>query len=295
MKYHKSIYIALSIMTSILMSCGTDSDTYPAEDDRQLMTFSIKHPSQTRATETSFEQGDKIGVFVVKADKELEIGGNLVNNEPLTFSGTTWTTLNPIYWDDGTYNAYAYYPYMSNITSIGDQPFSVSTDQSTEKKGSKLGGYEASDLLFASAKDVEASNSPISLTFRHIMSKLKIRLVKGEDFEGEMPKNAEVYIYNTMTSATIDMQAGVATPNSRKPSQLIKAHKDDDYIYSAIIIPQRIDSRQPLVEVVMNGVSYVYESRFVFKQGTQHFINLVISTTPEKVKININGSSKKWE
>lgn len=56
-----------------------------------------------------------------------------------------------------------------------------------------------------------ATASPINLTFKHIMSKIKIRLIKGEDFEGEMPATADVYIHNTVPTATVDLQAGVAT------------------------------------------------------------------------------------
>ena len=96
------------------------------------------------------------------------------------------------------------------MSSIEDQPFSVSLDQRTEKTATALGGYKASDLLFATSKGVRASDEPVQLAFRHIMSKITIRLVKGEDFEGEMPKNATVYVHNTVTEATIDLQAGVA-------------------------------------------------------------------------------------
>ena len=36
-------------------------------------------------------------------------------------------------------------------------------------------------------------------------------LIKGEDFEGEMPTYAEVYVHNTVPESTIDLSAGVAT------------------------------------------------------------------------------------
>ena len=191
--------------------------------------------------------------------------------------------------------AYAYYPYMQSVSSIEDLPFSVSTDQSTAKTANALGGYEASDLLYAVSKGVKASASPVSLTFKHIMSKLKIRLVKGEDFEGEMPKKAEVYVHNTVPTATIDLQEGAATRYVKGTRQTIKAHQDGDYTYSAIVVPQRLDNRQPLVEVVMNGVSYMFESKFVFKPGVEHLVNLIITENPEQVKIDIGGEIQNWD
>lgn len=287
--------VALALVVLTLAACGDDLEPTQSQDPKSTpMTFVVDYPGQTRATATDFELGDRIGLYVVDAKEPLELAGNLVNNEALTFDGNKWEAGRPLYWDEGTYNAYAYYPYMQDVTSVTDQPFSVSTDQSTQKTATALGGYEASDLLFATTKDVKASDSPVRLTFKHIMSKLKIRLIKGEDFEGDMPTTAKVYIHNTVPTATIDLQAGVATRYVKGTRQTIVAHQDGDTSYSAIIVPQRIDNRQPLVEVEMMGVSYLFESKFLFKPGTEHLVNLVISENPDKVKINIGGEKQNW-
>ena len=295
MSIHIIRLLTIALAVSGLMACADDGEPKYVDARHTPMTFAVTHPGRTRATATDFEAGDRISLFVSKADAPLEIGGNLVNNEPLAYDGSSWTATHTLYWDDGTYNAYACYPYMQEVSSIEDQPFSVATDQSTAKTATAPGGYEASDLLYATAKGVKASASPVSLTFRHIMSKLRIRLVKGEDFEGEMPTTAEVYVHGTVPTATVDLQAGVATRCVRGTGHTIRAHQDDDYTYSAIIVPQRIDNRLPLVEVVMKGVSYMYESRFVFKPGVEHLVNLVISDNPDKVRIDISGEVEDWK
>lgn len=280
-----------------MVSCSEEVETTSRFKDAQStpMTFAVNYPGQSRATATSFESNDKIGLYVAESKAPLEIGGNLVNNEALTYDGSKWEAARTLYWDEGTYNAYAYYPYMQGVSSISDQPFSVSTDQSTAKTATALGGYEASDLLFATTKGIKASASPINLTFKHIMSKIKIRLIKGEDFEGEMPATADVYIHNTVPTATVDLQAGVATRYVKGTRQTIKAQQEGAYSYSAIVVPQRIDNRQPLVEVVMKGVSYLFESKFVFKPGVEHLVNLVITDNPDKVKIEIGGEIENWQ
>ena len=180
------------------------------------------------------------------------------------------------------------------MESIEDQPFSVALDQSTAKTTEALGGYEASDLLYAKTQNVTASDAPVNLTFKHIMSKLKILLVKGEDFEGDMPTSAKVYIHNTVPTATIDLQAGVATRYVKGTRQTLIAHQESDYTYSAIIVPQRIENRMPLIEVEMKGVSYLFESKFQFKPGVEHTVSLVISDNPDKVKIDIGGEVTDW-
>lgn len=295
MKKHIISGIGFALALLALVACADDNEPQYKDARHTPMTFEVTHPSQTRATATNFENGDRIGLYVAQADAPLEIGGNLVNNEALTYNGSRWTAAHTLYWDKGTYNAYAYYPYIQGVSSIDDQPFSVATDQSTAKTATALGGYEASDLLFATSKGIKASASPINLTFKHIMSKLKIRLVKGEDFEGEMPTTAQVYIHNTVPTATIDLQAGMATRYVKGTQQTITAHQDDNYVYSAILVPQRVENRQPLVEVVMKGVSYMYESKFVFKPGVEHLVNLIITNNPDNVKIEIGGEVENWQ
>ena len=290
-------YVALALFITGLSACSQDEDgDKPLDAKHTPMTFSVTHPAQrTRVTDTNFEDGDKIGVFVNGTDVSLEIGGNLVNNEQLTLSGGAWTASRTLYWDEGTFNAYAYYPYMRQVSSIEDQPFSVSTDQGAVDGTTGLDGYEASDFLYAKTEGVSASNSPVPLTFRHIMSKLTVRLVKGEDFEGDMPTDGEVYIHNTVPTGTIDMSAGVATRYVRGTRATIKAKQDAGTMFSAIVVPQRVENRMPLIEVIMRGVSYVYESKFQFKPGTNHFVNFVISDNPDQVKIEVGGEIEDWQ
>lgn len=290
-------YAALALFIAGLSACSQEEDGgKPVDAKHTPMTFAVTHPAQrTRVTDTNFENGDKIGVFVCETDAPLEIGGNLVNNEQLTLSGGAWTASRTLYWDKGTFNAYAYYPYMRQVSSIEDQPFSVSTDQGAVDGTTGLDGYEASDLLYAKTEGVSASNSPVPLTFRHIMSKLTVRLVKGEDFEGDMPTDGEVYIHNTVPTATIDLSAGVATRYVRGTRATIRAKQDAGTMFSAIVVPQRVENRMPLIEVIMRGVSYVYESKFQFKPGTNHFVNFVISDNPDQVKIEVGGEIEDWQ
>ena len=296
MKTHIITYAAFALIISGLLPACSQDDTQPAPADPQHtpMTFHLVHPAQrARVMNDAFENGDQVGLFVHAADTPLEIGGNLVNNEPLTCEGPAWTTPRTLYWDEGTFNAYAYYPYQQPVTSIENLPFSVSLDQGAATEG--MDGYEASDFLYAKTGGVSASDAPVTLTFRHIMSKLTIRLIKGEDFEGDMPTDAEVYVHNTVPTSTIDLNAGVATRYVRGSRATIKARQESDFVFAAIVVPQRVDNRMPLVEVIMKGVSYVYESKFQFKPGVEHLVNMVISDNPDQVKIEIGGEIQDWQ
>lgn len=295
------IYAACIGWMLCMAGCRQEENTLRDTEQSNVMKFRVMHPSQksetvSRATETTFEVNDRIGLFVTQKDEPLELSGNYVNNEALTYNGTAWTPDRPIYWDDGSYNVYAYYPYSTPIQSVDEMTFDVAADQSSAGTSEKLGGYEASDFLWASAKGQTASNSAVSLKFRHCMSKVIVRLIKGEDYEGDdLPEDAEVYIHNTVPTATIDLSVGVVTKYVYGKESSLKAKAMGDHKYTAIIVPQRITNRRPLVEVVMKGVSYLMESTFLFKPGIQHTISLTIPKNPDQVKIEIGGEIEDWD
>ena len=295
MKHNIKSVVSVLLLTVGMYSCSNDPMELKGEipEGKTPMEFRFSHPSQTRATYTSFENGDVVGLYVAESGKILEVSGNTVNNEGLTFSGTSWNASRTLYWDAGEYNAYAYYPRIEDVSSITDMPFEIERDQRAATSAG-MGCYEASDFLFASAKGITATAEPVALQFRHIMSKITIRLIKGEDFEGEIPEQATVYIHNTVTEASIDMTAGVATKTMRGTGKTVTARQEGATTYSAIIVPQRLENRVPLIEVVMNGVSFLYESKFLFKPGIHHIVNLVVDKNPEQVKIEIGGEITDW-
>lgn len=294
MKHNIISLFSVLLLTVGLSSCADESmEPDNNSNGKAAMNFTFSHPSASRATETSFESGDVVGLFVSEVGRPLEVSGNTVNNEALTFSGSSWNASRPLYWDAGNYNAYAYYPRTADVSSITDLPFEIRTDQSGTQAGT-MSDYEASDFLFASAKGISATNDPVNLQFRHIMSKISINLIKGEDFEGEIPEKATVYIHNTVSSATVDLTAGVATKDVHGERKSIVARQAGPTTYSAILVPQRLENRMPLIEVVMNDVSFLYESKFLFKPGIHHIVNLVVDKNPEQIKIEIGGEITDW-
>ena len=289
MKRHTLLSATALALLLAATACQEKADLPAGQADANVMTFRIAHPGETtRATDTAFEQDDRVGIFITQKDAPLEVSGNYVNNAALTLDGSLWKPERIIYWDGGTYDIYGYYPYLSTISSADNLPFSVATDQSTPE------GYEASDFLWAQAPNASASDKAVALTFSHRMSRILIQLVKGEDYEGDLPEDAAVYLHNTVPDATIDLSAGVVTRDPYATAQSLRARSLGNHRYAVLTVPQRLDNRQPLVEVVMQGVSYLYESKFVFKAGIQHTVQLVVSKNPEQIKIEIGGELENW-
>lgn len=90
MKKHIIRYagFALAILGMVGMAaCSEELETAPRLQDAKStpISFEVSYPGQgSRATSSSFEANDKIGLYVADANAPLEIGGNLVNNEGLT-------------------------------------------------------------------------------------------------------------------------------------------------------------------------------------------------------------------
>lgn len=282
-------YGILLVAVLLCMACNKEHTTTLPDD--AAMRFEMKHPA-TRATATAFEQGDRIGLYITEYDGDaaapLQISGNWANNVAASLDGEGWTTAKKIFWSDNKMDVYGYYPYMTPV-SIDEQPFAVALDQSTERNGDQLGGYEASDFLWAKSEGVAQTEGTVALQFAHRCSKLVVKLVKGPSYEGDLPDNATVYIHSVVPTATIDFTTGVVVKDLFGEMATIKTRKIDNATYEAIIVPQRLDSRRPFIEVVVNGVSYLLEDTFNFKAGKQHTLSLTINSNPDQVEIEIGG------
>ena len=267
-------------------------DVFTPADDDGAMIFQAVHPAATRVSATQFETDDRIGLYVVEHNNgnavPLQISGNWANNVPATFNGIQWNPEKKIYWPENTVDVYAYYPYMT-VSSIDENPFSVELDQNADD------GYEKSDFLWAKTANATQKDKQVKLNFSHCCSKLVVELVKGASYDGDFPEVSNMYVHSTVPSATVDFTTGAVTKHLFGEMKTIRMKRIDDSHFEAIIVPQRVDVRLPLIEFVSNGVSYLIEDTFNFKAKTQHTIHLTIASNPDQVKIEIGGQvQQEW-
>lgn len=288
-------YIGLAALALLVMGCEKE-DNYQVEEG--AMRIEVLHPSATRAIETAFESGDVIGLYATEYAGEvatpLQISGNWANNVATTYNGSVWTPAKKIFWSENKMDVYGYYPYMTP-SSIDEHLWSVQLDQSTPETADALSGYEASDFLWAKATGVEQTNGDVQLQFKHRCSKLVVKLVKGPDYAGVLPTESELYIHSTVPTAMLDFVNGAVVKDVYGEMATIKARRVDDATFEAIIVPQRMETRRPFLEYIANGVSYLYESTFIFKAGKQHTLELTINSNPEQIEIEVGGEVTDWE
>lgn len=295
MKTRNIIYWA----AAVLMMSGC-AGTLKTEDSPSLeMKFELEYPGyRTKATGSGFGPGDIAGLFMTEyvggEPSRLMSSGNAVNNARLTFDGAAWHSRPIMWWDiDTKYDVYGYYPYASP-SSVEEYRFSVKENQAAPGTETELGGYEASDFLWAKASGVSYPQK-VKLQFSHRMSRIVINLVKGSDFDGDLPDDIVVRVHNVVTDAVIDLGTGVVVKDSRAAARSITACRESVGRYAAIVVPQNMMHRQPLVEVITSGASYLLDGRIDFKSGIGYTINVTLSSDPSKIQMKIGGEISGWK
>ncbi|MFR3330879.1 MAG: fimbrillin family protein [Odoribacter splanchnicus] len=119
-------------LIAVLLCTACNKEHATTFPDDGTMRFEMRHPA-TRATATTFEQGDRIGLYITEYDgcvaTPLQISGNWANNVAAVLDGEVWTTARKIFWSGNKMDVYGYYPYMTPV-SIDEHPFAVALDQS---------------------------------------------------------------------------------------------------------------------------------------------------------------------
>lgn len=295
----KIIFAAWAIMA---VGCS-NNEALEIQDNREIKVVANLN---SRATMTAFEQGDQMSLFAVEYEGEevppMQVAGNYINNETMMYDGSKWISNRTLYWSESACDFYGIYPYQ-DVQSVDNVLFEVKTDQSVSESAETLGAYEASDLMWAKAEKVSRTpDGSVKLQFHHMMSRLVVDVVKGPKFEGMIPDDIVVHVYNTATTAKVNWQTGALEKYAYSPKKTIKMRPqinegEETQTFDAIIVPQFIERSTPLIEITMGGIAYLLNYSMSFRPGYQHTITVTLNTSPdqEKIEIQIDGEVGGWE
>ena len=294
----KKNVLILAVATLLMVGCDKENSTPVATptSDEIRVEASL---GGTRATLTNFEAGDKMSLYAVEYSgevaNELQTAGNYLNNEEMVYNGTEWQSNRTLYWSENACDFYGFYPYQP-VMPMSDFLFEIEEDQSRPKSEEELGGYEASDLMWAKAERVVREDGVVELEFTHMLSRVVVNIERGAKYEGELPEDIDVHIYNTITTANVDWRIGSLEPYLFSGRKTIKMNRIDADSFEAIVVPQFIERLTPLVEVTMGGIAYLLEASVSFRPGMQHTFTVTLNTSPdqEKIEINIDGDVGNW-
>ena len=272
------LYFAMAAATLFSLGACNQKEDGPSGDRVPLKISASIGGYDTKALDTSFEEGDLIGLF---ASAPL----NLVN-EKLTWSGGSLVPGQTLYWPLGseeTADFRAYYPYNQELKALeGKIPFQVKLDQS------QYANYTASDLMFAAAR-ASAKDEKVNLVFDHKLSKIA---VKVENNTGEAIR--EVLFAVQSTTAVVDAANGeVSEAVVSENVDVMHAYVSGDSFY-AIVPPQKTPVQVAISTV--GGKTFIFEAKEVeLLSGKQSRGTLTLNAAPVGDKVEFSFEIVPWE
>ena len=166
----------------MFVGCQDENDIVTGngnENLREIQFSASTSPTDvmTRAWGSSFENGDKIGIYVVRhlpnTSPVLQSSGNYADNKCYKISTNgrllADTEKDKVYasTEGYVYSIYAYYPYQEGIIDPMNISFNVAVDQS------RLEYVKKSDLMLTQVLNFDI-NSPVMLNFKRKMTFLNV-------------------------------------------------------------------------------------------------------------------------
>ena len=217
-------------MTTLLSLQGCENEEGTAIHSRDTVSFEID-AGGARATETTFETGDAIGVYAAvrmsSAPATLKTSGNYADNKRFVWNGSQFVA-------DGDANEiaaghetdyYAYYPYREDMGNPLDYDFSIQGDQRE--------GITLSDFMYAANRS-GTTDKVITLAFSHRLSRLQVTYTPeaGEALSGVTIQRAKV---------TANINLGTGTANTLGATSDIRMYNDGG-TFTAVIPAQDRDA-----------------------------------------------------
>lgn len=232
-----------------------------------------------------FRGGAGVGVYIADASESqtANLSGARVSNKKFMQSADGLVGDPLVYWNrENGIEFAAYYPYLKED---GDElkacSFRVAERQDTLLNG--LPAYEESDFLWVRGR-ADFQTDPVSLEFKHLMSKVIIYLKSDAMIPGDMV-GSDVNVLGIAMNAKIDLNEGTVVAGDETGQVLATdevMQKDGfEIAVKAIIVPQTIKRGVKWLDIkTLGGYSYssTLSEDMVFPSGKQVTVEVCIES-----------------
>lgn len=199
---------------------------------------------KSRATDTDWEAGDEIGVYMQNADAAtsyLNTNVKYTNSDENTNGFTSETPITYPGGDVTLVNFMAVYPYNENVTD-GNYSFTLGDNLSDN------------DIMYASSPLVEAGTNNVDLTFKHKLSKIVLNI---KDENGNPLNDATVSIDKQCKEGVLNMSDGTVTAKEAAEynSSLQFVDKNNGQ-YETIVLPD--EAREGRIILITTSDNTIY-------------------------------------
>lgn len=272
-------FMAMAALALVAVACNNDDEI--TDDWNGVIRLSSGLEAQqtgTRATtdiqSTQFASGEKIDVFI---SEDVTTGtATTTYAQPLVYTAGGSGTMDPPTGNQPYFptsgngvNIYAYYPSNKVGTDITatNVSFSVAEDQSGNTN------YKASDLMYGkpATNPVARTSSATILTFKHLLSKVTIKLVQGAG--SPALTDAVVKLKSVYPSTTLNASTGTISGTSGNITDItVKANTTPGLDNSAVVVPQTLATSFIEVKLANGGVLTSKD----LKDGSNNTISSVV-------------------
>lgn len=211
--------LLVSLTFGLLLSGCNDEDSLGTSEGTGVRFTS--YMVESRATDTAWEVGDEIGVYM---QADAASGYKKINVKYANSDGNvnTFTSESPIEYsgNESTVSFMAVYPFSSLVTD-GTYEFTLGNTSLSQN-----------DIMYASTTSVAAGTQNVTLNFQHKLTKIVLQL---NDEDGNPVTGATISINKQRASGTLDVATGTITATSDYTSTL--NFSESNGTYEAIVIP----------------------------------------------------------
>ena len=242
----------------------------------------------SRATDTSFEPEDAIGVSMYT---ESGFVGNATNVQYTTANGKAFTSTNPMTWgatgSAETVDFKGVYPYKAGAVADGIYSFTLAT------------GEEASlsdnDVMYSST-GVTVGAKNVDLTFKHKLVKVVMQVY---DQNRKLLPGATVKINNQQTSGTLNLADGTVTSTGAADATLnFASNTEVSGEYQTIVMPSA-PTQGRVITITYNNVDYPCPvDMYAFDSGTKIIFSATLNpdgTVSPGETVIVSANVEKWE
>ena len=240
------------------------------------VTFRISQADNllARATATSFEIGDSIGIYAVKRDapekaKLPSVAGNQAHNAKWIKTKEGWIPASLkdkiVFTQDGSkLDFYAYYPYSRNAENPEKVLMSVNPDQRAEK------GQKGSDWM--AAFNTEGVNEgEVNLVFKHLMASVVVEVRASEILAPN--EELQIQMTNILLGNRFDLGMNVFAPVEETAGTIDMKRQEEatemnSFTYKALLPAQTLKAGTPVFRCLQGGKIYIYHGEeIVLERG----------------------------
>lgn len=193
----------------------------------------------------SWEDGDEVGVFIVKGNAGLQEKENWVDNMKMTYRNGDWIYTLPsgkeYYPADEALSFYAYYPYLDGVNPISN-PAILPIEQD------RLTNIEDPYIFTARTLGIQNSSEPVRLEFSSALAMIELSLKSGGD-GGRLTDRIVVTLEGCQTHLLFNLESGqteavddVHTITLRRVEQPDDADYRTNYTYQALVPAQTLEA-----------------------------------------------------